>query len=52
MTFNGKVHNRNWISHKDMQSGGVINFTMNKIPNRSRGVLSDAFPYSFSTSNN
>jgi putative alpha-1,2-mannosidase len=51
MTFNAKPYQKNWISHSELQNGGTINFIMNKVPNKNRGISANAYPYSFSTNN-
>ena len=47
--LNGHPFNTNWISHGDIQKGGVFNIEMGAVPNRKRGTTAEAFPYSFST---
>ena len=46
--LNGKVHTKNWISHEDIQKGGLMKLVMGAAPERSRGTGEDAFPYSYS----
>lgn len=48
LAWNGAVHDQNWIGHFDLLKGGTLNFTMDAVPNRRRGVRSGAYPYSFS----
>jgi predicted alpha-1,2-mannosidase len=48
LQLNGKVHPKNWINHFDLLKGGVLNFQMSPVPNKLRGISSDAYPYSFS----
>ncbi len=48
--FNGKVYNKNWLSHKALMEGAVIDFTMSAVPNKQLGVNAEAYPYSFSKS--
>lgn len=48
LQWNGTTVNRNWVSHSELQKGGVLNWTLGDKPNRSRGVGSNAYPYSFS----
>ena len=49
--FNGQASNKNWLGHFDIMKGAVLNFTTGAEPNKKRGIATDAFPYSFSTSN-
>ena len=49
--FNGKPYGKNWLSHKALMDGAVIDFTMSAVPNKQLGVSEDAYPYSFSKSN-
>jgi predicted alpha-1,2-mannosidase len=46
--LNRRVINKNWISHFDLLKGGVLDFSMGAMPNKGRGVVKEAFPYSFS----
>jgi predicted alpha-1,2-mannosidase len=48
MTVNGKRYDFNWLSHKALMQGAIINFGMSATPNKSRGVKDVDFPYSFS----
>jgi predicted alpha-1,2-mannosidase len=47
--LNGKLWDKNWLPHFDLQKGGTLNFTMGSTPNKSRGTSANAFPYSIST---
>lgn len=49
MTLNGKPYTKNWVSHSDLQKGGVMKLVMGAQPQKTRGTTEDAFPYSFST---
>lgn len=51
LLFNGSNHNKNWISHFDLQKGAILNYTMSAIPNKNRGTEHSTYPYSFSTEN-
>src|SRR5215203_3650854 len=51
VTLNGKPYNKNWISHNEITKGGKIDFVMSANPNKSRGVSTDAYPFSLSTNN-
>jgi predicted alpha-1,2-mannosidase len=48
LTWNGTAVNKNWISHFDLGKGGTLHFTMDAVPNRSRGTKANAFPFSLS----
>jgi putative alpha-1,2-mannosidase len=51
VSFSGKVQDKNWLNHFDLQKGGTLNFTMGAQPNKKRGTSAAAYPYSFSTEN-
>jgi predicted alpha-1,2-mannosidase len=46
MTYNGKPYDYNWLSHKTLQQGAIINFMMAPVPNKARGIKEVDFPYS------
>lgn len=48
VTFNGKPLSKNWLDHKEMMKGGIINFTMSAQPSKVRGVKNTDVPYSLS----
>jgi len=48
ITYNGKPYDFNWLSHKALMQGAVINFNMSATPNKLRGIKDVDFPYSFS----
>ena len=48
ITLNGKPYSKNWLSHKALMDGGVIDFAMSPVPNKHLGTSPDAVPYSFS----
>jgi predicted alpha-1,2-mannosidase len=48
LTVNGKPYTNNWVSHKALQQGGVLNFNMSATPNKARGAKSADVPYSLS----
>ena len=48
ISVNGKPYAKNWLSHKSLMEGGVIDFGMSPVPNKQRGTSPDAVPYSFS----
>jgi predicted alpha-1,2-mannosidase len=48
VTRDGKVHDKNWVSHFDLLRGGTLNFLLSSKPNKQRGTSPKAYPYSFS----
>lgn len=46
--INGASHSKNWLSHKKLTEGAIIDFKMAPTPNKQRGVNSTDFPFSFS----
>jgi predicted alpha-1,2-mannosidase len=48
MTLNGKPYDLNWLSHKMLMQGAVINFEMSPTPNKLRGTKDADSPYSLS----
>ena len=48
MTVNGQPYDFNWLSHKALTDGGVINFDMSSQPNKQRGIKAVDVPYSLS----
>jgi predicted alpha-1,2-mannosidase len=48
VTLNGKTLDRNYITYKDIVSGGTIKYEMGNQPNRNRGTTKDAAPFSLS----
>nr|WP_232009448.1 GH92 family glycosyl hydrolase [Mucilaginibacter mallensis] len=51
MTFNGVPYDYNWLSHKALMQGAVINVGMSDVPNKSRGIKDKDFPFSLSGKN-
>lgn len=49
LKVNGRVYDKNWLSHSAMQNGAVLDFSMSATPNKTRGIAAASFPYSFST---
>ncbi|AMR33158.1 alpha-mannosidase [Mucilaginibacter sp. PAMC 26640] len=49
LKVNGKPYDLNWLSHKSLLQGGVLNFNMSATPNKSRGIKAEDAPYSLST---
>ena len=48
MTLNGQNHTKNYLTHKELMDGAIINFNMSDIPNKVRGTKETDLPYSFS----
>jgi predicted alpha-1,2-mannosidase len=51
MTFNGVPYDYNWLSHKVLMQGAIINLGMSDAPNKSRGIKDKDFPFSLSGKN-
>ena len=47
-TLNGKPLERNYITHQEILSGGILHLVMGPSPNTLRGISDDAAPYSCS----
>jgi len=48
MTFNGSEYTKNYLTHKDLNNGGRLEFKMSAQPNYQRGTSAEDTPYSFS----
>ncbi len=48
MELNGKVWDKNYITHSTLQNGGTIDIKMSNKPNYKRGTSKEAEPYSMS----
>ena len=48
MKVNGGDYTKNYLTHKDLMEGSVIDIEMGNKPNKSRGVAAEDAPYSFS----
>jgi predicted alpha-1,2-mannosidase len=48
---NGKQYTPNWLSHKALMQGAVINVGMDATPNKTRGTQDKDFPFSLSEKN-
>ncbi|MCD6354859.1 MAG: GH92 family glycosyl hydrolase [Prolixibacteraceae bacterium] len=46
--LNGKVWDKNYITHSTLQNGGELKFSMANSPNKKRGISKADFPYSMS----
>ena len=42
--LNGQLYNKNFILYKDIFNGGTLEFTMDKKPNKKRGIDKDDIP--------
>ncbi len=51
MTFNGMPYDFNWLSHKALMQGAIINVGMSEMPNKNRGIKDKDFPFSLSGKN-
>lgn len=49
MKVNGKLYTKNYLTHEELMKGASIDFIMNALPNKKRGIDKTDFPYSFST---
>ncbi len=47
MSLNGKVYDKNYITHSNLLNGAMIKYNMTSTPNKSRGTKPESFPYSF-----
>jgi putative alpha-1,2-mannosidase len=48
MSLNGKNYSKNWLSHKELMKGAIIDFEMSDSPNKNRGTKNEDAPYSLS----
>tara|TARA_R110000868_G_scaffold98706_5_gene271826 strand:- start:30378 stop:32672 length:2295 start_codon:yes stop_codon:yes gene_type:complete len=48
MMYNGNTYTKNWLSHKELVKGAVIDFDMTDTPNKKRGTTKEDYPYSLS----
>lgn len=48
LNWNNRPYGKNYISHFDLLKGGVLDFSMQNIPDTRRGTEKDSFPYSVS----
>ncbi|RYJ44955.1 putative Alpha-1,2-mannosidase [Flavobacterium beibuense] len=46
LKFNGKEYTKNWLSHTELIKGAVLDFEMDDIPNKNRGINKEDLPYS------
>jgi predicted alpha-1,2-mannosidase len=47
--LNTILYSKNYITHDDIQKGGILRFTMSDIPNKKRGIRQSDYPYSYSS---
>ncbi|MEQ8420351.1 MAG: GH92 family glycosyl hydrolase [Arenibacter algicola] len=48
LTLNGKTYSKNWLSHKELMQGAVLDYEMSDTPNKNRGTKMEDFPFSLS----
>ena len=48
MKLNGKNYSRNYLTHDQLMKGAKIQYQMDAVPNKTRGVQKEDAPYSFS----
>ncbi len=48
LLVNGKQHNKNFLNIDDIKAGMKLDFTMDNLPNKNRGIADEDKPYSFS----
>lgn len=48
MTMDGKKHEKNFVTHEELQNGGKIHFEMGRQPNPNRGTKKENAPFSLS----
>jgi predicted alpha-1,2-mannosidase len=47
--LNGQPYSKNWIDHKTIMQGGEWQVKMGEMPNKTKGIAAEDYPYSFST---
>ena len=48
LRFNGKIIDKNYLTHDRLQQGGRLVFVMSDKPDKERGTTPDSYPYSMS----
>jgi predicted alpha-1,2-mannosidase len=48
LTWNKTINTKNYLNHFELLKGGILDFKMNNIPNKQRGTVKSAYPYSYS----
>ncbi|MBK1894519.1 GH92 family glycosyl hydrolase [Chryseobacterium paridis] len=48
LNVNNQPYSKNWLSHKELMKGAVLDFKMSNQPNKERGSQEKDFPYSMS----
>ncbi|MNK07520.1 Glycosyl hydrolase family 92 [compost metagenome] len=49
LKYDGKLSEKNWLSHSGLMKGATIDIEMSAQPNKKRGVKKEDYPYSLST---
>jgi predicted alpha-1,2-mannosidase len=49
LQYNGKLYDKNWLSHSALMRGAVIDIKMSAQPNKKRGIKEEDLPFSMST---
>jgi predicted alpha-1,2-mannosidase len=48
LNYNGKLYDKNWLSHSALMQGATINIKMTAKPNKQRGIKDEDVPFSLS----
>lgn len=51
VTLNGEPIHRNYITHDQLMGGGVLEYTLTDVPDKTRGINPGDSPYSMTTNN-
>ncbi len=46
VVLNGKTIDKNYITYSELMEGGQLKFVLDRVPNTSRGITPESFPYS------
>ncbi|OPC03081.1 alpha-mannosidase [Elizabethkingia meningoseptica] len=49
LSVNNQPYSKNWLDHRELMKGAVLDFEMTAQPNKERGTHEKDFPYSMST---
>lgn len=49
LKINGQLYSKNWLSHKALLNGAILNFDMTSAPNQQRGSNQTDYPFSLSS---
>lgn len=52
ISLNGKRHAKNFVTHRQLLQGGKLVYQMQHMPDKTRGINAEAFPFSMSLNNN